>query len=576
MPLICSGGFDTCTPNLASRERLRMNHTDDASPVTLNNSIRLSILRQGESPLAYTSFLIPSNADSFACYDLNNGAQKLDQFGVWTADLNGVVARGLGETRLNLSISLIGGVIESGALFSFEEGATQVIIRVGISFVSEEQACANAESEIGTTTFEDIHARSKALWNERLSRIEIDVPRTPPNVTELLYSSLYRASLTPGSRFPILRTEFRFLTCLVSRTMPPRRRKVILPERARFTLIRCIVGCSGRFTLSWLSTLSRSMRRLLIATSTFTVRGVGCRIVVRTTSLAGREVDLCFLPASHVNSPFTRDDGGCVGSSADTIVGHFTISYHNEAAALGIDLEELYAAQTADAEVNPSEWNIQGRQSNIYNHYGYVPYDVLDTSSTGRTTREGSRTLEYGFEDFAIRQVALLLNKTVDEAKYANRSLNYRNVWDPDVTSDGFHGFMQKRFPNGTFAPVDPVACSSNDPQSNTRQCSLQSGNTVGFFESSSWEYSWFVPHDMAHLITLMGENMSNLPLSVKICDANPEPQRTFLKRLDHLFDAGYYLPENEPSFQTPIGYPLRERTRELCRRHSKSCLYKL
>lgn len=57
---------------------------------------------------------------------------------------------------------------------------------------------------------------------------------------------------------------------------------------------------------------------------------------------------------------------GCVGSSADVIVGHFAINYHNEAAALGIDLEELYAAQIADAEVNPTEWNIQGRQSNIY------------------------------------------------------------------------------------------------------------------------------------------------------------------------------------------------------------------
>jgi hypothetical protein len=33
---------------------------------------------------------------------------------------------------------------------------------------------------------------------------------------------------------------------------------------------------------------------------------------------------------------------------------------------LGIDLAELYAAQIADAEVNPPEWDIQGRQSNIY------------------------------------------------------------------------------------------------------------------------------------------------------------------------------------------------------------------
>jgi hypothetical protein len=30
---------------------------------------------------------------------------------------------------------------------------------------------------------------------------------------------------------------------------------------------------------------------------------------------------------------------------------------------------------------------------------------------------------KYAFEDFAIRQVALLLSKTADEAKYANRSL---------------------------------------------------------------------------------------------------------------------------------------------------------
>jgi hypothetical protein len=166
----------------------------------------------------------------------NNGAQKLDQFGVWTADpyvyrillpfyrwadqichRNGIVARGLGETKLNLSVNLIGGVVESGALFSFAGNPTQVTIRVGVSFVSEEQACSNAESEIGTASFEEILAQSKALWNERLSRIEIDVPRTPPNVTELLYSSLYRASLTPVKISPpFLGATCRMLTCRIS------------------------------------------------------------------------------------------------------------------------------------------------------------------------------------------------------------------------------------------------------------------------------------------------------------------------------------------------------------------------
>ena len=114
----------------------------------------------------------------------------------------GTVTRTRGGTKLNLPFNGFGGVAESGALFSFAENPTQVTIRVGVSFVSEEQACNNAESEIGTATFEDTLAQSKKLWNEGLSRIEIDVPNTPANVTELLYSSLYRASLTPVNHFP--------------------------------------------------------------------------------------------------------------------------------------------------------------------------------------------------------------------------------------------------------------------------------------------------------------------------------------------------------------------------------------
>ena len=66
---------------------------------------------------------------------------------------------------------------------------------------------------------------------------------------------------------------------------------------------------------------------------------------------------------------------------------------------------------------------------------------------------------------------------------------------------------MQKRRPDGTFAYTDPVDCSPVDTDEN-RECSLQGDNVVGFYESSSWEYSWFAPHDTAHLIELMGGNV--------------------------------------------------------------------
>lgn len=40
------------------------------------------------------------------------------------------------------------------------------------------------------------------------------------------------------------------------------------------------------------------------------------------------------------------------GSSADNIVADFAVKYHNEAAALGIDLEELYRAMLTNGELN--------------------------------------------------------------------------------------------------------------------------------------------------------------------------------------------------------------------------------
>ena len=50
---------------------------------------------------------------------------------------------------------------------------------------------------MGESSFEDIVEQARKQWLEKLSKIEIDVMNTPPNVTEMLYSSLYRASLTP-------------------------------------------------------------------------------------------------------------------------------------------------------------------------------------------------------------------------------------------------------------------------------------------------------------------------------------------------------------------------------------------
>ncbi|KAG2131237.1 glycoside hydrolase family 92 protein [Suillus bovinus] len=547
MPLLCPSGFHTCTTTLEARERYRKNDSDDASPgyfsLTLDNDIKIEATStrraglerftfpkgskpyfvldlandlpasfaggslhidpvQGRITLGghYGSSFGPGSHHYrvFACYDLlNGGTQKLSEYGIWTGDKFGLDAKGLGQTHLNLSKNLIGGTpYQSGALFSYEGNPEEVILRVGISFVSTNQACANAEEEIGKSSFNETLKASKALWQEKLSKIEVDVVHTPHNVTEMLYSSLYRASLTPNNA--TLETQGAFANT----------------TSFYFDSLYC----------SW--DTFRTFYPLMTLHSP-----------VEFAQIVDNYIDgwrkLGWMPECRANNLPGWTQGG---SSGDNIVAQFAVNYHNEARALGIDLNELYAALVTDGQVNPPEWNTLGRQVNVYKQFSYVPFAVLDTGSTGRQTREGSRTLEYAFEDFGIRQVAQVLGKTDDVAYYTNRSYWYRNVWDATVKSDGYQGFMQKRLPNGTFYNTDPVNCSPKDTRNNP-ECSLQEDNQSGFYESSSWEYSWYAPHDTGYLVELMGGNT------------------TFTNRLDHFFEAGYYQAGNEPSFQTPIGY---------------------
>jgi len=168
--------------------------------------------------------------------------------------------------------------------------------------------------------------------------------------------------------------------------------------------------------------------------------------------------------------------------------------------------------------------------------FGYIPTNWSDPDSTGLETREASRALEYALGDFAVRQAAKTFGQ--DDSiveKYANRSMNFLNHWDPNVTSDGFQGFAQRRYQNGTFAFSDPVECSPVDPTPHS--CARGTDNDSGFYESSSWEMSFFAPQSMADLVRLMGG------------------AETFIQRVDHYFDKGYFTAGNEPSFAVPWAY---------------------
>lgn len=66
-----------------------------------------------------------------------------------------------------------------------------------------------------------------------------------------------------------------------------------------------------------------------------------------------------------------------------------------------------------------------------------------------------------------------------------NRSTFYKNVFDKSV------GFMRARYLNGSWAsPFNP------------RYSNHEEGD---FTEGTSWQYTWFVPHDIQGLVSLFG-----------------------------------------------------------------------
>ncbi len=77
-------------------------------------------------------------------------------------------------------------------------GTTSILARVGVSFISSEQACANAEEEIPDFDFERVRSASRAQWNELLGRVQVDTSNVDPEIVDLFYSSFYRTHLSPA------------------------------------------------------------------------------------------------------------------------------------------------------------------------------------------------------------------------------------------------------------------------------------------------------------------------------------------------------------------------------------------
>jgi putative alpha-1,2-mannosidase len=83
--------------------------------------------------------------------------------------------------------------------------------------------------------------------------------------------------------------------------------------------------------------------------------------------------------------------------------------------------------------------------------------------------------------------------------KYIARASNWQNLWMEEATepSTGVKGFIQAKDAKGAWATQAGYNCET---------CFVGTKGRDGeFYEESAWSYSWFVPHDYAKIIELVG-----------------------------------------------------------------------
>ncbi len=191
-----------------------------------------------------------------------------------------------------------------------------------------------------------------------------------------------------------------------------------------------------------------------------------------------------------------------------------------------IDYEKGLASMIKNATVPPGDDERKEGRGGLpdYNTLGYVSTNY---------ERAGTRTVEYAYNDFCIAEMAKAMGKDSLAKIYYEKSNNWKNLWNPDIESEGAKGFIWPRHEDGSWQEDFNVHKSGTWPDF--------------FYESHSWEYSLYVPQDVNGLIEACGGN------------------EKFIQRLDTFFIKesytqtpwlnDYYNVTNEPGFLTPTLY---------------------
>jgi predicted alpha-1,2-mannosidase len=407
----------------------------------------------------------------------------------------------LGEKDL-IEGEKIGGYVD----FSTTSGEIRKM-KVAISYVSEAQARLNLENELNHWDFEKVVTESRADWNNWLSRITIEGGTETEQ--KRFYTDLWHA----------------------------------LQGR------RIISDVNGKY-----SDMTGPVR--IIRQIPLDANGKPAYNHHNSDSFWGAQWTLNTLwhlvypevTESFVNSMIKMyEDGGLIprgpagGNYTYVMTGAATTPFIVSAYLKGIkgfDIEKGYEGLRKNhfpggmmSKIGYEHNTFKGGGIEYYMEKGYVPHP-LSKIKYGFHQDGSTQTLEYAYQDYALAQFAKKLGKTEDYQLFMKRATYYKNIWNAEI------GWMWNRTIDGKWGePVDILRYDN------------------GWEEGNAAQYTWFVPHDVQGLISLMGNrDIFNAKLNTSFIEAEKHDftsGKSHDKELLEKLRRVYINYGNQPSIQT-------------------------
>jgi len=287
------------------------------------------------------------------------------------------------------------------AIVHLANGSTAPVeIRIGLSFVSAENAKQNLEHEIGNRSFTDIRRAANQAWETLLSSIQ--VKGGTEKQREMFYSCFYRSFLWPALRSDV-NGEFR---------------------DARRNIVKADFNYYTEPSL-WDTYRNKDVLLGLVSPRVTTD-------VIKSMKDVGDKTG--FIPT------FFHGDHG-----ASSIAGAYLRGIDD------FDIKGTYQILLRNA--NSSEGRRPARPYvDEYIKKGYISDPHVANPEVETKAKAGvSKTLEYAYDDYSVAQIAKKLGDTATYRIMMARSKNYKNMFDPSTR------FMRGRLENGDWiTPFNP------------------------------------------------------------------------------------------------------------------------